>query len=231
MGRREEALGLARQHSMGWALPCVLAGMGSTALDLGEPARAVGHYRESIGLAQARGNLGGVIDGIEGMARVAAASGRAASAARIFGATATMREALPDPRTPGELARFEAGVGGMREALGVAGFDAAWAEGRPLSEEAAIATALAVSAEAPAREAASERLAPWHGLTERELEVLRLLAAGRSNRAIGDALFISPATAARHVADIYAKIDVDSRAEAAAFARRRKLIWQKKPPA
>lgn len=118
----------------------------------------------------------------------------------------------------------------MREALGVAGFDAAWAEGRALSEEAAIATALAVGAKAPAREAASDRLAPWHGLTERELEVLRLLAVARSNREIGDALLISPATAARHVANIYAKIDVDSCVEATAFAHRRKLIWQKKPP-
>jgi DNA-binding CsgD family transcriptional regulator len=57
-----------------------------------------------------------------------------------------------------------------------------------------------------------------HALTEREQEVLRLLAAGRSNREIGDALFVSPATAARHVANIYTKLGVDSRAKAIAFA-------------
>ena len=62
-----------------------------------------------------------------------------------------------------------------------------------------------------------------HGLSERELEVLRLLAAGRSNREIGDDLFISPATAARHVANIYAKLGVESRAEATAFAHRQGL--------
>ena len=224
MGRLEEALALAREHAMGWALPFVLAGMGSTALSLGDPTRAVAHYRESIALAQTRGNLGDVIDAIEGMARVAASTEQAADAARIFGATAAMREALPYPRTPGEVDRFEAVADAMREALGVAGFDAAWAEGRALSQEAAIATALAVSADAPAREAASDRLAPGHGLTERELEVLRLLAAGRSNREIGDALFISPATAARHVANIYLKLGVDSRAEATAFALQQELV-------
>ena len=52
-----------------------------------------------------------------------------------------------------------------------------------------------------------------HGLTRRELEVLRLLAAGHSNRQLGDLLFISPATAARHLANIFAKLGVDSRAQ------------------
>ena len=63
-----------------------------------------------------------------------------------------------------------------------------------------------------------------HGLTARELEVLRLLAAGHSNRELGELLFISPATAARHVANIYAKLSVDSRAEATAYAHHHGLI-------
>jgi DNA-binding CsgD family transcriptional regulator len=62
-----------------------------------------------------------------------------------------------------------------------------------------------------------------HGLTTRELEVLRLLAAGHSNRELGDLLFISPATAARHVANIYAKLGVDSRAQATAYAHQHGL--------
>jgi DNA-binding CsgD family transcriptional regulator len=62
-----------------------------------------------------------------------------------------------------------------------------------------------------------------HGLTARELEVLRLLAAGHSNRELGDLLFISPATAARHVANIYAKLGVESRAQATAYAHQHGL--------
>jgi len=57
-----------------------------------------------------------------------------------------------------------------------------------------------------------------HGLTARELEVLRLLAAGYSNREVGEKLFISPTTAARHVANIYSKLGVDSRVEATSYA-------------
>ena len=56
------------------------------------------------------------------------------------------------------------------------------------------------------------------GLTERELEVLRLVAAGRSNREIAGELFISPKTASVHVSNILGKLDVASRGEAAATA-------------
>jgi DNA-binding CsgD family transcriptional regulator len=57
-----------------------------------------------------------------------------------------------------------------------------------------------------------------HGLTPRELEVLRLLAAGRSNRQIAAALVISEHTVARHVQNIFRKLDVSSRAAAGAYA-------------
>jgi DNA-binding CsgD family transcriptional regulator len=61
------------------------------------------------------------------------------------------------------------------------------------------------------------------GLTGREVEVLRLIAAGRSNRAIAEALFISPNTVLRHVSNIFAKIGVTNRAEAATYATRQGL--------
>jgi predicted ATPase/DNA-binding CsgD family transcriptional regulator len=61
------------------------------------------------------------------------------------------------------------------------------------------------------------------GLTGREVEVLRLIAAGRSNRAIAETLFISPNTVLRHVSNIFAKTGVANRAEAAAYATRQGL--------
>ena len=57
-------------------------------------------------------------------------------------------------------------------------------------------------------------------LTSREREVLRLIAAGRSNREIASVLFIAPKTASVHVSNILAKLGVDSRIEAAAVAHR-----------
>jgi DNA-binding NarL/FixJ family response regulator len=58
------------------------------------------------------------------------------------------------------------------------------------------------------------------GLTRRETEVLALVAAGRTNRQIGQALFITPKTASVHVSRILAKLGVAGRGEAAAIAHR-----------
>ena len=58
------------------------------------------------------------------------------------------------------------------------------------------------------------------GLTERELAVLRLVAVGKTNREIGEHLFMAPKTASVHVARILAKLDVSSRVEAATAAQR-----------
>ena len=63
-----------------------------------------------------------------------------------------------------------------------------------------------------------------HGLTARELEVLRLAAAGRSNRQIAAELSISEHTAARHLQNIFAKLGVSSRAAAGAFAFEHGLV-------
>ena len=61
------------------------------------------------------------------------------------------------------------------------------------------------------------------GLTGREVEVLRLIAAGHSNRAIAQALYISPNTVLHHVSSIFVKLGVANRAEAAACAIRQGL--------
>ncbi|MGQ0574700.1 MAG: LuxR C-terminal-related transcriptional regulator [Pseudonocardia sp.] len=64
---------------------------------------------------------------------------------------------------------------------------------------------------------------PPTGLTARELQVLTLLARGRSNREIGSELFVSEKTAGRHISTIFTKLGVHSRAEAARIAAERGL--------
>jgi DNA-binding CsgD family transcriptional regulator len=68
------------------------------------------------------------------------------------------------------------------------------------------------------------------GLTNRELEVLELLADGLTNRQIGEHLFISTKTAGVHVSNILAKLTVTTRLEAAAWAHRTRLFDRKEPP-
>ncbi len=62
------------------------------------------------------------------------------------------------------------------------------------------------------------------GLTDREVEVLRLVAAGKTNREIAGELFLSQKTVARHLSNIFTKLDVNSRSAATAFAFQHDLI-------
>ena len=78
---------------------------------------------------------------------------------------------------------------------------------------------LDVAAEEPVAEAPDDPAARL-GLTPRELEVLLLVADGRTNREIGAELFMSEKTASVHVSRILAKLEVSSRVEAAAVAHR-----------
>jgi DNA-binding CsgD family transcriptional regulator len=99
---------------------------------------------------------------------------------------------------------------------------------RPLAAELeALATRARLSldsgvAPAPAGDGggAAERV----GLTARELEVLRLVAAGETNRSIGQALYISEKTVSVHISRILAKLDVRGRVEAAGLALRLGLL-------
>jgi DNA-binding NarL/FixJ family response regulator len=75
----------------------------------------------------------------------------------------------------------------------------------------------------PSRAASSE--APASGpLTGREVEVLRLVASGRTNRAIATELAISEKTVARDLSNIFTKLDLPSRAAATAYAYEHKLV-------
>jgi DNA-binding CsgD family transcriptional regulator len=79
---------------------------------------------------------------------------------------------------------------------------------------------LAAPAELAAAEPEVPSVAASLGLTRREAEVLALVAEGRTNRQIGQALFITPKTAGVHVSRILAKLGVAGRGEAAAVAHR-----------
>ena len=88
--------------------------------------------------------------------------------------------------------------------------------------------AVLASAGQPARRDAAERLS---GLTPREIEVLRLIAAGRTAKEAARQLDIAPKTADNHIQSLYSKIGVSTRAGAALYALERGLVEPGKYPA
>src|SRR5262249_37047445 len=152
------------------------------------------------------GEKEGQTEWLAAVARLAACRGRHEPAARLYGAAEAASDALGSPLKVPPPARYRRHVAAVRDAMGDKAFAAAWAEGRALPLDRAVAEASAC--EVTAGEAGTG--ADLRGLTPRELEVLRLLAAGHSNRAIADALSVSLATAKGHVANILDKLGADS---------------------
>jgi DNA-binding CsgD family transcriptional regulator len=169
------------------------------------------------------------------LAEIATAFGCAALAAWAAFADGTVRVALGDPGAalrrgrealqawqaqgaPYEAARCRLLVG--RALLGLGDPESAMVE--LAAARRGFADIGAVRAE---REAAS-LLSPSRpgGLTEREVEVLRLVASGRTNPEIAAALFLSEKTVARHLSNIFTKVDVSSRTAAAAYAFEHQLV-------
>jgi len=226
----EEALALFRdlgdREGTALALPLlarVEAGQGNHAA-----ARAL--YEESLAMAsKGMDDKGALASCLEGLADVVAAQGERLWATRLWGTAEALREAMGAPLWPVERAGYERAVAAMRVSLGERAFATAWAEGRSMTPEQALAaqgqaiitppTLVAPSSPSPVKPAA---IYP-DGLTAREVEVLRLVAAGSSNQEIADMLVISERTVNSHLVHIFNKLGVNSRAAAAAFAIRQKL--------
>lgn len=144
-------------------------------------------------------------------------------------AQADPQSALPALRRAGDVWRgLEAPyeVARARELVGLACRALGDDDAATLELEAAHAAFERLGAE-PDRRRAEGRLAPPArpaGLTPREVEVLRLVAVGRSNREISAELVISEHTVARHLQNIFAKLDVSSRTAAASFAFEHELV-------
>jgi non-specific serine/threonine protein kinase len=220
--RFDEALVREREIQFSWLAGITQANLGNVARDRGDHARALSCYREALALGKAHGDKRILAIAVDGAAGVAMARGQAERAGRLFGAAAALREEAGIPVDAPLLRAWERGMAATRTAVGEAAFAAALATGRAVPLEASVAEVAALTKEVDAKEVAIDEgeAAATYGLTTREMDVLRLLAAGRTDREIAETLFLSSRTVNTHTARIYAKLGVGSRAEAAAWAVR-----------
>jgi non-specific serine/threonine protein kinase len=187
----------------------------------GDPATAAAYHREGLAVYRQIGDRIGLATSLENIAQLAYDAGQPAEAVRLLAAAAALRAAIGSAAGSDSQAQVERTLAAARAALDASTFASAWQSGSAFSLDRAIELAWRIVESPPP--AAPSGAAPAGDLTEREIEVLRLVAVGRTDREIGEALAINPRTASRHVANIYRKLDLHSRAEATAFARRRGL--------
>jgi len=222
--RYVEALPILQQVGARPEIARCLAGLGRVALELGVTGQARQHLAGSLQLSQDTGSRIGVARGLEAFAALANREHRPELAVQLAAAASALREAAGLPPLPG--ARAERYLAPARR-LGEATVARLWARGLALSSEQAVA--LALDADRPAAaaddggrtlsvvEAYEVAAAPPSSLTPREHQIAALIATGHSNKAIAEELSISPTTAARHVANILAKLGFRSRTQIAAW--------------
>lgn len=178
-------------------------------------SRAEDLHHEALAL-RVRGVLfPGVAESLEALASLAGDHESYTEAARLFGATSTFRDSMGLARWPAEQAGYDGELARARQALGEKAFEAAWAEGQALTVEDAVAYC------SRARGERKRPSAGWASLTPTERDVVKLVAQGLTNPQIGEQLFISRATVKTHLAHIFTKLSIRSRAELAAEATRR----------
>ena len=155
---------------------------------------------------------------VEGLAEVVAAQGEGAWAARLWGAAEAMREGIHAPLPTVFRTEYEHAIAAARTQVGEKLFTAAWAQGRAMTLEQVLATLTIVSTAQSSSPPAKKLPTSPHGLTTREMEMLRLLARGLSNTQIAEELVVSQLTVKAHLRSIYSKLGVTSRSAATRYA-------------
>jgi predicted ATPase/DNA-binding CsgD family transcriptional regulator len=222
--RFAEALELARDAHDSMMAALALAASGRAALEEHDTDRANTLFCEGLALSGDAGFAIGLAYHLEGIALVCCERTQLEWAARLLGAAEAAYGLVDVPGLVPYRSLVDQAVISLRKRLGPQTFATLHADGRGLSTVDAIAEALTTSAQIDAaahdkaRVARPSTLPGPDRLTAREIEVLRLLAAGHSNPEIATTLVLSVKTVERHLANLYAKIGARSRVDAATYA-------------
>ena len=228
----EESLHLSQQLGSRPFAARAQSGLGFLARARGDPELAYRLFQESLAVWGEIDDLTSIAICLEAIAGTICSLGGPFRAAQLLGAAEALREQLNYPIPRRALPTYQQTMTGIQSSLSMLQFTTAWLEGRALSPAEAITLAredLPIADKEVARtvrSSESSRLSDISGcgLTPRELEVLQLVAQGRSNREIAAALFISVPTVKRHLSTILGKLALPSRSAATAYAHTHHLV-------
>jgi predicted ATPase/DNA-binding CsgD family transcriptional regulator len=159
-----------------------------------------------------------------GIGGLATTQGIHEQAARLFGVAQALRSSADTPLLPAVMAKYKTLARACRTALGEHAWSDALETGKRIPLAQAVAEAREILRAEPNPSSSPAGRGSTYALTPRESEVLRLLVAGRSDREIATALFLSRRTVQDHVSRLIAKLGVSNRTEAAAVAVRDSLV-------
>jgi predicted ATPase/DNA-binding CsgD family transcriptional regulator len=221
-GLLQEALDLATQRGNHALVANYLAGLAFTELDLGEADSAYHRFRQTLRLSQDVGDIRFVAISFEGLGRALQQRGQYEQACSALATAHALKSRIGMELVGKNLQpQLDRDLGIIRSRLGDERFAAIWAEAERTPLEQTIEHVL-TEAETPEALSGSS-VASDPSLTPREIEVLRLIADGRTDREIAAQLFISHHTVMRHVSNILNKLGLESRSAAAAYAVRHNL--------
>lgn len=219
----EESLAVSRELGDRFRIAPALGQLGEMLLKQGLLEQARGCLRESLSLENELGDRRRTAQALTRLAAHAIATGRPDRAARISGAADALRE---DARAAISFLEREsqgAVVAAATQKLGKSGFSTAWSEGYRMTLETAVGYALEVE---PAGDETAHQMPGYlasNPLSDREREVVILVAQGLSNAEIAERLVISPRTAETHVNHVLNKLGFSSRVQIAAWAVQKRL--------
>jgi predicted ATPase/DNA-binding CsgD family transcriptional regulator len=235
----KESLQVARESTSPLEIALQLNNLGIVALRHGDDGEATGFYLEALRLSWDIAASEIIAGSLEGFAGVAAARRQPRRAAQLLGAAMALREEISGPPIAQFEEEYQRIVPRLREALGEVAYADATAAGAAVPLADIVALALAdydVTSDLPASVAGDDPHTPpvraaggtppratrWPvpptALTERQLEYLRLLARGHTNREIAGALVVSEIAVERMLDRLYDKIHVRNRSEAIRYA-------------
>jgi predicted ATPase/DNA-binding CsgD family transcriptional regulator len=220
----EASLTIFQQFGDTWGVNAALYSLGEVALKQRDYTTARSRLQAVLSSRRDLGDTRGIAEALDGLAAVARAQGQRRTAATLGGASEALFESI-GTRLPSYDQAKNKNLADLSNAMGEKQFATIWAEGRAMPLDQAIQYALALPTMTESTgvqddpNVLQQTVHPHLGeLTPREREVVVLIAQGKSNRAIAEALVISEKTAERHVANILSKLGFHSRTQIAAWA-------------